>query len=109
MIFVGALKASPRLRIASVPDELKAEAIRWLPRHDEREYSFVDAISFALMRSLRSGTPSPSTATSRPRGSGGCEPEACRATSTAWGSGRRCLIERWANRTLVEGRAISLG
>jgi predicted nucleic acid-binding protein len=28
-------------------------ALRWLRRHDEREYSFVDATSFALMRSLR--------------------------------------------------------
>jgi predicted nucleic acid-binding protein len=28
-------------------------ALRWLCRHDEREYSFVDATSFALMRSLR--------------------------------------------------------
>ncbi len=28
-------------------------ALRWLGRHDEREYSFVDATSFALMRSLR--------------------------------------------------------
>jgi predicted nucleic acid-binding protein len=27
--------------------------LRWLRRHDEREYSFVDATSFALMRSLR--------------------------------------------------------
>jgi predicted nucleic acid-binding protein len=26
-------------------------AVRWLRRHDEREYSFVDATSFALMRS----------------------------------------------------------
>jgi len=26
---------------------------RWLRRHDEREYSFVDATGFAPMRSLR--------------------------------------------------------
>ena len=30
-----------------------AHALRWLRQHDEREYSFVDATSFALMRSLR--------------------------------------------------------
>ncbi len=28
-------------------------SLRWLRRHDEREYSFVDATSFILMRSLR--------------------------------------------------------
>ncbi|MGH2926619.1 MAG: type II toxin-antitoxin system toxin 23S rRNA-specific endonuclease VapC20, partial [Solirubrobacteraceae bacterium] len=28
-------------------------AWEWLRRHDEREYSFVDATSFALMRQLR--------------------------------------------------------
>jgi predicted nucleic acid-binding protein len=33
--------------------ELEMEALRWLRQHDEREYSFVDATSFALMRSLR--------------------------------------------------------
>lgn len=29
------------------------EAWRWLARHDERSYSFVDATSFVLMRRLR--------------------------------------------------------
>jgi predicted nucleic acid-binding protein len=29
------------------------DALEWLRQHDEREYSFVDATSFALMRSLR--------------------------------------------------------
>ena len=28
-------------------------ALRWLRQHDEREYSFVDATSFALMRAHR--------------------------------------------------------
>ena len=28
------------------------DALRWLRQHDEREYSFVDATSFALMESL---------------------------------------------------------
>jgi predicted nucleic acid-binding protein len=39
--------------IAFVSEELEAQALRWLRRHDEREYSFVDATSFAPMRSLR--------------------------------------------------------
>jgi predicted nucleic acid-binding protein len=31
----------------------ESEAWRWLRRHDEREYSFVDATSFAFMRRRR--------------------------------------------------------
>jgi predicted nucleic acid-binding protein len=51
--FLEALTASHRLRIAHVTETQEAEALRWLRRHDEREYSFVDATSFVLMRSLR--------------------------------------------------------
>ena len=36
-----------------VSEALEREALAWLRRHDERDYSFVDATSFALMRSLR--------------------------------------------------------
>jgi predicted nucleic acid-binding protein len=36
-----------------VPNEIEASAIRRLRRHDEREYSFVDATSFELMRSQK--------------------------------------------------------
>jgi uncharacterized protein len=38
------------IQVAHVSEELEAEALRWLRRHDEREYSFVDATSFAYMR-----------------------------------------------------------
>ncbi len=31
-------------------DELEREALGWERRRDEREYSFVDATSFAVMR-----------------------------------------------------------
>jgi predicted nucleic acid-binding protein len=51
--FLDRVDRTARLSIAFVPDELEAQALRWLRRHDEREYSFVDATSFALMRSLR--------------------------------------------------------
>jgi uncharacterized protein len=47
------LDSAPRLRIEFVSQDLETEALRWLRRHDERPYSFVDATSFALMRKLR--------------------------------------------------------
>ena len=33
-------------------NEREASALRWLRLHDEREYSFVDATSFAVMEGL---------------------------------------------------------
>lgn len=51
--FLDAIGRSPRVRVIGLSEELEAEALRWLRRHDEREYSFVDATSFALMKSLR--------------------------------------------------------
>lgn len=41
------------IQIGWVSEDLEHEALRWLRRHDEREYSFVDATSFVLMRSRR--------------------------------------------------------
>jgi uncharacterized protein len=38
------------VQVVHTPEELEAEALRWLRQHDEREYSFVDATSFAYMR-----------------------------------------------------------
>ncbi len=51
--FIDSIDRSPRLRLIFVSEDLETAALRWLRRHDEREYSFVDATSFALMRSLR--------------------------------------------------------
>lgn len=51
--FLDAAVAVPMLTIAPVAGRLEAEAWRWLRRHDERAYSFVDSTSFALMRRLR--------------------------------------------------------
>jgi predicted nucleic acid-binding protein len=51
--FLDAVERSPRVRIVVVSEELDAQALRWLRRHDEREYSFVDATSFAVARALR--------------------------------------------------------
>lgn len=51
--FVDSLRRSVRLEILTVSDSLESEAWRWLRLHDEREYSFVDATSFTLMRSKK--------------------------------------------------------
>lgn len=36
-----------------LPEEVEVSAFGWLRQHDEREYSFVDATSFAFMRENR--------------------------------------------------------
>lgn len=36
--------------VSGVSEQMEAEALLWLRQHDEREYSFVDATSFAYMR-----------------------------------------------------------
>jgi predicted nucleic acid-binding protein len=51
--FLDRLERTRRLGVLSVSEDQEAQALRWLRRHDEREYSFVDATSFALMRSLK--------------------------------------------------------
>jgi predicted nucleic acid-binding protein len=48
----AALKLS-NLTVRHIDEDIEDEAWRWLGRHDERRYSFVDATSFALMRRLR--------------------------------------------------------
>lgn len=51
--FLDALDRSEAVRVELVTADMESRALRWLRRHDEREYSFVDASSFALMKSLR--------------------------------------------------------
>lgn len=51
--YLDRVKRSERVRIVGVSDELEEQALRWLRRHDEREYSFVDATSFAVMETNR--------------------------------------------------------
>jgi len=36
-----------------VGPDIEEDAVRWLRRHDERAYSFVDATSFLVMRDLK--------------------------------------------------------
>ncbi len=38
------------IQLAWIERDEEEEALLWLRRHDEREYSFVDATSFAFMR-----------------------------------------------------------
>ena len=53
MKFLDRTESTERLDVAFVAPALEREAWAWLRRRDERVYSFVDATSFALMRSLR--------------------------------------------------------
>ena len=51
--FLDMLEASSRVQVAWIDQEIERTAVRWLRRHNEREYSFVDATSFAFMRANR--------------------------------------------------------
>lgn len=51
--FLDAVSQSHRIQVLDVEAPQEAEALQWLRQHDEPEYSFVDATSFALMRSLK--------------------------------------------------------
>ena len=51
--FLDALDRSPRVAVVHADPEVEDEARRWLRRHDERAYSFVDAVSFEIMRRRR--------------------------------------------------------
>jgi predicted nucleic acid-binding protein len=51
--FLDGLERTARLRLEFVSRDLEEEALRWLRGREERQYSFVDATSFAVMRSLR--------------------------------------------------------
>lgn len=51
--FLDVVERSPRVEVVIAGNDVEAEALRWLRRHDEREYSFVDATSFVAMRTRR--------------------------------------------------------
>ena len=51
--FLDSLEVSNSIAIEQVHTELETESLGWLRQHDEREYSFVDATSFAFMRMYR--------------------------------------------------------
>jgi len=51
--FLDRLAQLPDVEMVQVDAATEAEAWRWLRRHDERAYSFVDATSVAVMRRRR--------------------------------------------------------
>lgn len=51
--FLDRLARLPDTKVIHVGEADEADAWRWLRRHDEREYSFVDATSFSVMRRRR--------------------------------------------------------
>jgi predicted nucleic acid-binding protein len=51
--FLDRLARLPTVSVVHVDDDVESDALKWLRRHDEREFSFVDATSFALMRHRR--------------------------------------------------------
>lgn len=51
--FLDMLALTQHVDVVTIESDVEARALRWLRQHDEREYSFVDATSFAVMRSLR--------------------------------------------------------
>ena len=51
--FLDAVSGSDRLVAVHVDEDVELAALQWLRRHDEREYSFVDATSFEVMRRRR--------------------------------------------------------
>ena len=54
--FLDAIGSSNRVSIVHVDEQTEAEALAWLRRHDEREYSFVDATSESEKRSRSTET-----------------------------------------------------
>ena len=51
--FLDNIEASTRVSVIRVDEGAEQAAIEWLRRHDERDYSFVDATSFEVMRRER--------------------------------------------------------
>lgn len=51
--FLDSVGLLPRLEVIQLSERIVGDAWIWLRSHDEREYSFVDATSFAVMRARR--------------------------------------------------------
>ena len=53
VLFLDTSEASIRVSVVHVDEPSERAAWEWLRRHDERDYSFVDATSFEMMRRER--------------------------------------------------------
>ncbi len=51
--FLDMLARTSWVDVLRASEDHETEALSWLRRHNERKYSFVDATSFAVMRSLK--------------------------------------------------------
>jgi uncharacterized protein len=51
--FLDTVAASPRVEVLRVSEAAETAAEQWLRSRDDREFSWVDATSFATMRELR--------------------------------------------------------
>jgi len=51
-MFLEKTDRSAQVRIVFVSQQLETESLKWLRRHEERAYSYVDATSFAVMRAM---------------------------------------------------------
>lgn len=51
--FLDVLERSERVEVVHAAPDVERRALAWLRKRDDREYSFVDATSFQLMRSLK--------------------------------------------------------
>jgi predicted nucleic acid-binding protein len=51
--FLGSIERTTRVQVHAIDDAREGAALQWLRLHDGREYSFVDAMGFVLMRGLR--------------------------------------------------------
>jgi predicted nucleic acid-binding protein len=51
--FLDSLERTPRVRLVAASAKQEEDALRFLRQRDEREYSFVDATSFVIMKNLR--------------------------------------------------------
>ncbi len=50
--FLDTLANSPRVELLRVSESAETQAEQWLRRRDDREFSWIDATSFATMREL---------------------------------------------------------
>lgn len=51
--FLDLLDQTSRCQVQQISSEVDTQALAWLKQRDEREYSYVDATSFSIMRQLR--------------------------------------------------------